>query len=182
LQDALATYKDSDLLLQLLDPKRDDVILDVGGGTGRISEIIAKKSDEVFCLEPSSEKVEFAQRARPEVKSFVATVEVIPFPDNYFDKVVVIMAFHHFQDQDKAIDEMKKVMRPNGRIVIQEIDPATRRGRFLRFFETKIMRLGSKFYGPVELKSKLEAHELSAQINKEANRGYFVVAQNKQAT
>jgi ubiquinone/menaquinone biosynthesis C-methylase UbiE len=203
IQDAIAkrSYRDSDLFLSLLEPKQDDVILDVGGGTGRISEIVAKISDEVFSLEPSEEKVEFAQRVRPQVKSFISYAEAIPFPDNYFDKVFVIGSFHHFQDQDKAIEEMKKVTKKTGRIVIQEVDPSTRRGKMLSLLENRILKNNSKFYTPSELRSKLEEHDLeviemvtaasrktakngnnnydNSKKTKNVRMGYFIVARRR---
>jgi ubiquinone/menaquinone biosynthesis C-methylase UbiE len=41
-------------------------------------------------------------------------------PDNYFDKVVASASFHHFLDKDKALEEMRRVLKPDGKIIILE--------------------------------------------------------------
>ena len=44
--------------------------------------------------------------------------KIIDVPDNYFDKVVASASFHHFSDQDNALEEMKLVLKPDGKMII----------------------------------------------------------------
>ncbi len=41
------------------------------------------------------------------MKFIEGEAENIPLPDEYFDKVIASASFHHFTDQDKALEEMK---------------------------------------------------------------------------
>jgi ubiquinone/menaquinone biosynthesis C-methylase UbiE len=59
---------------------------------------------------------------RPNIKFVEGVAENMPLPDGYFDKVVASASFHHFPDQDKALEEMKRVLKPDGKIIILEID------------------------------------------------------------
>ncbi len=110
-------------MLQLLDPKKDEILLDVGAGTGCIANRVAKYCDNVYALEPNNDKVEFIKAHYPEVKAFAGQVGSIPFPESYFDKIYVISALHHFPVVDAAIDEMARVLKPMGRILVHDSNP-----------------------------------------------------------
>ena len=76
--------------VELLKPSKDDVILDVGAGTGVIANRVASLCDEVYALEPEIKRVEYVRRKYPEVKIFQAFAENIPFPEKYFTKIYII--------------------------------------------------------------------------------------------
>jgi ubiquinone/menaquinone biosynthesis C-methylase UbiE len=175
-----AYQKDLKLFIELLSPKKSDVILDVGAGLGTIANIIAKESsDEVFALEPNESKVEYIKSKHPEVKAFSATASQIPFPPNYFDKLYVTMAFHHFPDQDSALEEFHRVIKKGGLLLIHEINPIERRGGILKFFETKIIRNDATFLTPQALKTLVVSHGFKALEERNANRGYLLSARNE---
>jgi ubiquinone/menaquinone biosynthesis C-methylase UbiE len=44
------------------------------------------------------------------IKFIQAGAENVPLPDNHFDKEVASASFHHFSDQDSALEEMKRVL------------------------------------------------------------------------
>ena len=70
---------------------------------------------------------------------------------------------------------MKRVLKPNGKMSIIEIDPNTGRGKRLKICE-RILRTGAKFYEPFELKKKVEGHGLKVLSVKCTNLGYFMTA------
>jgi demethylmenaquinone methyltransferase / 2-methoxy-6-polyprenyl-1,4-benzoquinol methylase len=82
-----------------------------------------------------------------DIKFIQAGAENVPLPDNYFDKVVASVSFHHFSDQDSALEEMKRVLWSDRKIRILEIDPITPRGKRLKFCET-LFHTGVKLYQP----------------------------------
>ncbi|OQY37129.1 MAG: hypothetical protein B6243_01300, partial [Anaerolineaceae bacterium 4572_5.2] len=49
-------------------------------------------------------------------------VERFPFPDNSFDRALVVDALHHFHNQEQAIAELVRVLKKGGRLVIEEPD------------------------------------------------------------
>lgn len=174
--------KDLGSFLGLLSPKKSDVILDVGAGLGTLANILTEFSDEVFALEPEEGRVEYIKARHPQVKAFSATASQIPFPTSYFDKIYVIMAFHHFPDQEEALEEFRRVIKKQGLLLIYEIDPLHGSGKRLRFFEVRIVRHKASFLAPQELKDLAVSHGFKALEEKNGSRGYLFLAQNEKTT
>jgi demethylmenaquinone methyltransferase/2-methoxy-6-polyprenyl-1,4-benzoquinol methylase len=143
---------------EYIDIKTNDSLLDIGGNTGKVTEAYSNSCKEVVVLEPKRSVVEYGRSRRPNIKFIEGQAENIPLPNEYFDKVVASTSFHHFSDQDKALEEMKRVLKPDGKIIILEIDP-TPRGKRLRFCET-LFHTGAKLYKPSQLAKKIEEHNL----------------------
>ena len=49
-------------------------------------------------------------------------VEKLPFPDQFFDTVINTMAFTGYPDGNKALSEMKRVLKPGGRLLLVDFD------------------------------------------------------------
>jgi len=54
-------------------------------------------------------------------------VENKRLPTEHFGQVVASASFHHFPNQDRGLEKMKRVLKPNGKMIILEIDPDTGR-------------------------------------------------------
>jgi ubiquinone/menaquinone biosynthesis C-methylase UbiE len=65
-----------------------DVLLDVGGNTGKITEAYSNNCSEVIVLEPKHGILKYGRSRRPHIKFIEGGAENIPLPDKYFDKVV----------------------------------------------------------------------------------------------
>jgi ubiquinone/menaquinone biosynthesis C-methylase UbiE len=148
-------------MLEYIVIRPGDVLLDVGGNTGKITEAYSKDCKEVIVLEPKLSIVKYGRAHRPHIKFVERGAENIPLPDEYFDKVVASASFHHFSDQDSALEEMKRVLKP---MIILEIDPNTPRGKRLKFCE------------PVQLSKKIEEHCLHVLSVDSTTLGYFLTA------
>lgn len=162
-------------MTQHMDITPGDILLDVGGNTGKITQIYAKDCKEIVILEPKQAVVEYGRTYRPHIQFVKRGAENIPLPGEYFDKVVASASFHHFLNQDRGIDEMKRVLKPNGKMIIMEIDPNTRRGRRLKICES-IFHTGAKLYEPHQLRKEVEDHGLEVLSLKSTNLGYFLTA------
>ena len=157
------------------DVRPNDTILDIGGNTGKITEAYSKNCKEVIVLEPKRNVIEYGRTHRPNIKFIEGGAENMPLPDRYFDKVVASASFHHFSDQDIALEEMRRVLKPDGKIVILEIDPITRRGKRLKFCET-LFHTRAKLYQPAQLSKKVKQHNLHVLSINSTNLGYFLTA------
>ncbi|HYY49525.1 MAG TPA: class I SAM-dependent methyltransferase [Nitrososphaeraceae archaeon] len=166
------------VMSEYVDIRSDDVILDIGGNTGKVTEAYSNNCKEVVVLEPKRNVVEYGKSHRPNIKFVEGEAENIPLPDAYFDKVVASASFHHFSDHDKALEEMKRVLKPDGKIIILEIDPNTRRGECLKFCET-VFHTGAKLYQPAQLSKKIQAHNLEVLSIDSTTIGYFLTAVNR---
>jgi demethylmenaquinone methyltransferase/2-methoxy-6-polyprenyl-1,4-benzoquinol methylase len=76
-----------------------------------------------------------------------AHAERLPFPDDAFDRVLVVDALHHFCDQREAVCDLLRVLRPGGRLVIEEPD-YTRFAVKLVALGEKLALMRSRFYTP----------------------------------
>ena len=109
-------------MLDWLDSKAGERILDVACGGGVLSLKIAEKGCEVYGVELSEDVINSAKRLAEREKiacAFkVGNAEDLPYQDGYFDKVVCSSSLEHFKDDIKALKEMNRVLKPNGVVVL----------------------------------------------------------------
>ena len=100
-------------------------ILEVGCGPGSFAEDLVGL--DVTCLDPSAEmlgvakkRVDSARKSRGEepAKYVEAIAESIPLPDDTFDRVFCLFSFRDFQDKKKGLEEIFRVLKPGGQLVI----------------------------------------------------------------
>ena len=163
------------IMSEYIDIRPTDILLDIGGNTGKITEAYSKNCKEIVVLEPKHSIVEYGRSHRLRIKFVEGGAENIPLPGEYFDKIVASASFHHFSDQDKALKEMNRVLKLDGKIIILEIDPNTPRGKRLKFSET-LFHTGAKLYQPSQLSKKIEEHHLHVLSVDYTTIGYFLTA------
>ncbi|WP_414941947.1 class I SAM-dependent methyltransferase [Amycolatopsis sp. cmx-11-51] len=88
-------------------------VLDLGAGTGKLTEGLLALGLAVTAVEPDAKMLEELTKAFPGVTPLIGTAEKIPLPDESVDAVVVGQAFHWF-DLDRAYPEMARVLKPGG--------------------------------------------------------------------
>src|SRR5437016_3087535 len=118
-QESLLTFESKKRIQPMLEnigTTYSDVLLDVGGNTGKITEVYARDCKEIVVLEPKQAVIEYGRKYRPHIKFIEGGVEDIPLSSKHFDKVVASASFHHFPNQDRGLEEMKRVLKPNGQM------------------------------------------------------------------
>lgn len=133
----IAGVEPQDLLRQL-DIPRGAAILDAGGGTGRIAQFLRHGNSKVWVVDLSYRMLTQAKRKEGLLPA-CAYVERLPFATATFDRVVMVDAFHHVCDQQETAGEMLRVLKPGGRLIIEE--PDIHRGL------VKLIALGEKLLG-----------------------------------
>ena len=114
-------------------------VLDVGGGAGQLAVLLAVSLDaDVTVLDPTPALVDYVP-AHPRVTGLIGTAEDMPFADSTFDAVLASDAFHHFRDQNAAVREFARVVRPGGSVLVLDFDPST--------LGMKLIRLGERLVG-----------------------------------
>ncbi|MEQ6898615.1 class I SAM-dependent methyltransferase [Microbacterium sp. KR10-403] len=99
--------------LDVLVPTRVTALLDLGAGTGKLTELVRDRAERVFAVDPSERMLSVLREKLPFVAALRGTAEAIPLPDASADVVVVAQAFHWF-DRDAASAEIRRVLRPGG--------------------------------------------------------------------
>ena len=93
-------------------------ILDIGCNTGVLVGILQKNGYEAFGSDMSQEAIEYGSQ-RGVKKLYVATGEKQPFPDQTFDCVMALDVIEHIDDDGAVIKEMKRLLKPDGKIIIK---------------------------------------------------------------
>jgi ubiquinone/menaquinone biosynthesis C-methylase UbiE len=98
----------------------EQVVLDIGCGSGHGSHTLASKFKEVYAVDISEEAISYAKKYwnLPNIKFTIGDSLSIPFPEDKFDVVVAFEVFEHLTDWKKFLLEIKRVLKPTGKLYI----------------------------------------------------------------
>lgn len=106
-----------------------DRVLDVACGTGILARLAADRvgpGGHVTGIDPGRGMLAVAREAAPAVEWLRATAEALPNPDGAFDAVVSQFGLMFFSDRTQALREMRRVLKPDGRIAVAVWDSLAR--------------------------------------------------------
>lgn len=161
----LTNFLREKLILEFLDPNKEDVVLDVGCASGQQLFKIAKTIKEGHGTDIAQNFIDVANKNKIEknLKNLHfsrSTLEDLPFQDEFFDKIICAEVFEHVFDKDKGILELKRVLKKNGILIISVPNmnaDATFWGRFLRVIKVRKFKPLDNFTHE-ELKRHGDAH------------------------
>lgn len=94
-------------------------LLDVACGNGYFVMNAIKYGLECYGVDISSEAIKIADKLTNGKAKFYATpAEKLPFENNFFDYVTILGSLEHFMDKEKALNEVKRVLRRDGQVLI----------------------------------------------------------------
>lgn len=128
--------------------KEINSILDVGTGSGDFLAVLKNvfPDAKIVGIDPNTESLKEAAGKYPEVSFIEMSGESLDFEDNTFDLVSISMAIHHLPDIQKTLSEMKRVVKQDRWIIVNELfsdnlNPAQEMHKMLHHFRSKIDRL-----------------------------------------
>ncbi len=136
---------------------KESTILDISCGSGELLAELAKRGfRNLHGIDLAPSMLQVAKRKLPpDVKLQQSDVHKLPFPAEMFDYVVSTEAFHHYDHQEKALQEMKRVTKKNGQVIIADIN----------FFLRPIHWLFEKFEpGCVKINNKRKMRKLFKKV------------------
>ena len=110
-------------ILEELESGEFNTLLDVGCGTGPMIELLSRKyPDKHYTgLDLTPKMIEVANAKKlPNTKFIVGDSENLPFEDESFDAVICANSFHHYPHPQKFFDGVKRVLKPNGRLILRD--------------------------------------------------------------
>jgi demethylmenaquinone methyltransferase/2-methoxy-6-polyprenyl-1,4-benzoquinol methylase len=125
--------------------ERDDRVLDVCCGTGDLALAAAHAGGRVTGLDFSEAMLERARRKDPSIDWVEGDALALPFADGSFDAVTVGFGVRNLDDLEGGLRELRRVLRPGGRVAILEITrPRGLLAPFYRFWFEGVIPLAGK--------------------------------------
>ena len=174
--DRLVGPPDTSRLRRLLKLPAGGWMLDAGGGTGRVSNHIRTFVKGPVVSDLSQRMLAKAQKKG--IRSVRAHAERLPFADGFFDRILVVDAFHHFCSQHESISDLLRVLKPGGIMVIEEPDFTHKGVKILALIE-KMLFMRSHFYSPEEIQGMILSRDVSAYIERDDRYTAWIVAEKE---
>jgi SAM-dependent methyltransferase len=106
-----------DFALAPLAGRTDLRALDVGAGTGKLTAMLVATGLDTTAVEPAPGMRKMLRHRVPRARVLDGSAEQLPLPDGAVDVAVAGQAFHWF-DQDRALPELARVLRPGGVLAV----------------------------------------------------------------
>src|SRR5580700_917007 len=101
--------------------------IDIGGGFGRLSVILAGYADRVTLVDPSSQQLALSEQifpGHPKLERQLMDAANLGFDDETADLVTLIRVLHHLPDPAPELAELARILRPGGLAVIEVANSA----------------------------------------------------------
>ena len=164
--------KDPEELSTLADLPTSGVLLDAGGGTGRVTQFMLGKAGQVVVADLSCKMLAEASQ-KEGLQPVCSPTESLPFPDNSFQRIIMVDALHHVLDHQITINELWRLLAPGGIIVIEEPD--------IRAFPVKLIAIAEKlalmhshFLSPPKITALFDFPNARLQIKKNKSTAYII--------
>lgn len=106
------------------DIKVGQIAADIGAGSGFITEALLKAKLKVIAIDQSAEMLAVMREKFPDaaIDYRVGGSEALPIEDKTVDYAFANMVLHHVEDPALAIREMTRILKPNGKLIITDLD------------------------------------------------------------
>jgi demethylmenaquinone methyltransferase/2-methoxy-6-polyprenyl-1,4-benzoquinol methylase len=142
-------------VLSLVAEKNPDSVLDIATGTGDLAILMAStNANKIIGLDISAgmlsvgrKKIE-ERKLSQKIEMILADSENMPFEDNTFDAITVAFGVRNFENLEKGLTEILRVLKPNGIFVILEtsIPEKTPYKQGYHFYSKNILPLIGKLF------------------------------------
>lgn len=111
------------LVLRLVPPI---AVADLGAGEGLISQLLARRAKQVWCIDNSPRMIEVGTElaARNHLENLtykLGDIEDVPLPDRSVDLAILSQALHHAQHPQKAVNEAFRILKPGGELLVLDL-------------------------------------------------------------
>lgn len=105
-------------------------IADLGAGEGMLSQLLAHRARQVWCIDNSPRMVEVGtelakKNGLANLTYKLGDVEEVPLPEASVDLAILSQALHHAQRPQTAVAEAFRILRPGGQLIILDLNEHT---------------------------------------------------------
>ncbi len=162
-------------LINLLKLPASGRMLDAGGGTGRVSSRFRSMIDEVVVCDLSFPMLKQAKK-KGRLSTVQSHIEKLPFPDESFERIVVVDALHHFFNQRQSLQELLRVLKPGGRLVIEEPNIDNFIVKLVALAE-KLFFMQSRFYSSDKIVGMIKDRGFNVRVESDGRFIFWVVVE-----
>lgn len=167
-----------ELMVEALEVGPDDAVLDLAAGTGTSSAAIARTGARVLAADFSLGMMTEGRRRGAPVPFVGADAQHLPLATDSFDAAVISFGLRNVHEPRTALDEMVRVVRPGGRVVVCEFSTPSW-PPFRSLYENYLLRALPAVAG--RLATTVDAYEYLAESilewpDQEQLRGWFLAA------
>jgi len=172
LYDHLITNPEETKIIHLAQLPTEGSLLDVGGGTGRIAQHLVEYAKQVIVLDSSINMLSQAM-SKNGLQAVGSEAEYLPFSNGSFERVTMVDALHHVAEQKRSLQELWRVLKPGGILVVEEPD--------IKVFGVKLVALAEKlalfrshFLSPERISEHLEAFGAKIHIVRDKPNSWII--------
>ncbi len=174
--DRIFGLKQDRSIITLVDENPHDLILDVGGGTGRAAALFDDLGRKVLVIDPAFKMLRVA--ASKGLKCVNASSENLPFAEGKVDSLIMVDALHHVSDQESSMKELFRLIKENGKIIIEEPDINHWVVKFIALAE-KLLLMRSNFLSPEQIISRFEAlGDVDPSVHRSKGVAWIIINKN----
>lgn len=160
-------------LFKHLDPQEGAIYLDIGCGTGNYTSALQEKGLQLIGIDPSERMLEQARAKNAAVDWRLGTAEQTGLETASVDGIVGSLTLHHWTDINAAFKELRRVVKPGGKLVLFLFAPEQVEGYWLNHY-FPVMMAGSIQQTPIL--EAVEAALTAANFSIDAKIPYFIQA------
>ena len=117
----------TDYLIEKMSAKGNEHALEVAAGTCICARALAPYIKDISCLDLTKDMLEQGKKLASEnhinnIYFQVGNAEKLPYEDNVFDLVVTRLSLHHFTHPEKPFQEMTRVLKKGGKLVVWDME------------------------------------------------------------
>lgn len=101
-------------------------VADLGAGEGLVSQLLARRAEQVWCIDNSQRMVEVGtelarKNGLANLTYKLGDIEAVPLPDRSVDLAILSQALHHAQHPQKAVQEAHRILKPGGELLVLDL-------------------------------------------------------------
>ena len=163
-------------VIELTNLPIDGILLDAGGGTGRVAQALKDYARKVVVSDLSLGMLRQA-KSKNDLELTCSHTECLPFSNESFERVIMVDALHHVCEHKETARELWRVLKPGGRIVIEEPD-ITRFSVKLVALAEKIALMRSHFISAEQIINLFDYSNARVHIERDGFNSWVIVEKN----
>jgi len=168
---------DIDSIIDYLPLTKEDLLVDLGGGTGRVATKLLEHVNECIIFDRSNEMLQQVRNKTKGLYLVQGAAENQPFRKNSITSFFVNDVFHHLKKQEQTLENIKEILTDGGNLIVRDYDRKYFWNIFLLIFE-KLLLFGSRFLTPYELETM--CNELDFFVNwRRITKGTYLLIARK---